>query len=114
MIKTGRPFFKMSGSGNDFVFVDARSEPPGDEPDGEPGLLLGCEGKALRVGTGAASLRLLRVQEEGANEEDAASWFRRRRVAPGMRFDPVDEATARWTLGLGPTPSVAAKQGATA
>lgn len=30
MIKTGRPFFKMSGSGNDFVFVDARSEPPGD------------------------------------------------------------------------------------
>lgn len=30
MIKTGRPFFKMSGSGNDFVFVDARSEPPGE------------------------------------------------------------------------------------
>jgi diaminopimelate epimerase len=30
VIKTGRPFFKMSGSGNDFVFVDARSEPPGD------------------------------------------------------------------------------------
>lgn len=30
MIKTGRSFFKMSGSGNDFVFVDARSEPPGD------------------------------------------------------------------------------------
>lgn len=30
MIKTGRPFFKMSGSGNDFVFVDARSQPPGD------------------------------------------------------------------------------------
>lgn len=30
MIRTGRPFFKMSGSGNDFVVVDARSEPPGD------------------------------------------------------------------------------------
>ena len=30
MITTGRPFFKMSGSGNDFVFVDARSEPPGE------------------------------------------------------------------------------------
>ncbi len=29
MIPAGREFFKMSGSGNDFVFVDARREPPG-------------------------------------------------------------------------------------
>ena len=90
-----------------------RSEPPCDEPNGEPGLLLGCDGKALRVGTGGGSLRLLRVQEEGGTEEDAASWYRRRRIAPGMRFDPVDETTARWALGLGPASSVAAKQGAT-
>jgi diaminopimelate epimerase len=26
----GRAFYKMSGSGNDFVFFDCRSEPPGD------------------------------------------------------------------------------------
>lgn len=26
----GRPFVKMTGSGNDFVFFDAREEPPGD------------------------------------------------------------------------------------
>jgi diaminopimelate epimerase len=29
MIPAGREFFKMSGSGNDFVFVDARTSPPG-------------------------------------------------------------------------------------
>lgn len=30
MIRTGRPFYKLTGSGNDFVFVDTRLEPPGD------------------------------------------------------------------------------------
>jgi diaminopimelate epimerase len=29
MLRTGRAFFKMSGSGNDFVMVDAMHEPPG-------------------------------------------------------------------------------------
>lgn len=29
MAPAGRPFYKMSGSGNDFVFFDARSEPAG-------------------------------------------------------------------------------------
>ena len=29
MIPAGRAFYKMSGSGNDFVIVDARNEPPG-------------------------------------------------------------------------------------
>lgn len=34
MIPVGRPFYKMSGSGNDFVFIDARSAPRGalDDP----------------------------------------------------------------------------------
>lgn len=30
MIKTGRRFYKLTGSGNDFVFVDARTNPPGE------------------------------------------------------------------------------------
>lgn len=30
LIRVGRPFFKMSGSGNDFVFFDLRDGPPGD------------------------------------------------------------------------------------
>ena len=29
MTAYGRPFYKLTGSGNDFVFVDARAEPPG-------------------------------------------------------------------------------------
>jgi diaminopimelate epimerase len=29
VIQSGRPFYKLSGSGNDFVFVDARAEAPG-------------------------------------------------------------------------------------
>jgi diaminopimelate epimerase len=30
VIVSGRPFYKMSGSGNDFVMVDARRDPPGE------------------------------------------------------------------------------------
>lgn len=33
VIPAGREFFKMSGSGNDFVFVDARSDPAGQLDD---------------------------------------------------------------------------------
>lgn len=33
MIPIGREFYKMSGSGNDFVFVDARTVPPGQLED---------------------------------------------------------------------------------
>jgi diaminopimelate epimerase len=33
MTRYGRRFYKLSGSGNDFVFVDARVEPPGELED---------------------------------------------------------------------------------
>ena len=35
MTQYGRSFYKLSGSGNDFIFVDTRSEPAGEleQPD---------------------------------------------------------------------------------
>jgi diaminopimelate epimerase len=30
VIRAGRPFYKLSGSGNDFVFIDTRFDPPGE------------------------------------------------------------------------------------
>lgn len=35
MLQPGRPFYKLSGSGNDFVFVDIREEPAGKLEDPE-------------------------------------------------------------------------------
>jgi len=87
-----------------------RSETPrADEPEGPPGVILGLEGTAVRVGTRGGSLRILRVQEDRGVEETAGSWYRRRALAPGARFDPVDEATARWALGLAPAAAVAGR-----
>ena len=62
MIKTGRPFFKMSGSGNDFVFVDTRSEPPGDLENVEVIQAVCARGS----GVGADGIVFLRRDEEAA------------------------------------------------
>lgn len=48
MIPRGRPFYKMSGSGNDFVMVDARAEPAG-ELSGAANVQRVCE-RATGVG----------------------------------------------------------------
>jgi hypothetical protein len=44
------------------------------------------------------------VQAGDDPAEPACAWFRRRRLRPGMRFDPVDPATLQWALGTGPRP----------
>jgi len=48
MISTGRAFFKMSGSGNDFVMVDARTEPPGSLA--EPSMVQRVCARATGIG----------------------------------------------------------------
>jgi diaminopimelate epimerase len=52
---TGRQFFKMSGSGNDFVFVDAREEPAG-VLETEPAIREVC---ARATGVGADGIVFL-------------------------------------------------------
>ena len=73
MIKTGRPFFKMSGSGNDFVFVDARSEPPGDlektatiEAVCARGSGVGADGVVFLREDDSAALRIRYLNSDGS------------------------------------------------
>jgi diaminopimelate epimerase len=55
MLPTGRTFYKMSGSGNDFVMVDAMREPPGPLAD-EAVVQLVC---ARATGVGADGIVFL-------------------------------------------------------
>ncbi len=72
MIPSGRAFYKMSGSGNDFVVVDARSEPPGRlaEPEViqavcEHGTGVGADGIVFLEPSSTASLRMTYLNRDG-------------------------------------------------
>jgi diaminopimelate epimerase len=66
MTRYGRTFFKLSGSGNDFVFVDARREPPGrlEQPD--------VVGELCARGTGIGADGIV-FFEPGANQSERFS-----------------------------------------
>jgi diaminopimelate epimerase len=66
MTRYGRTFFKLSGSGNDFVFVDARREPPGrlEQPD--------VVGELCARGTGVGADGIV-FFEPGANQSERFS-----------------------------------------
>jgi diaminopimelate epimerase len=73
MIPTGRPFYKMSGSGNDFVFVDARNEPPGrlSEPSVvgricARGTGVGADGVVFLEPSDVAGIRLTYLNADGS------------------------------------------------
>src|SRR5205085_3966488 len=73
VIKTGRPFFKMTGSGNDFVFVDARVEPPGELEKIETiqavcarGSGVGADGIVFLRNDETASLRIRYLNSDGS------------------------------------------------
>jgi diaminopimelate epimerase len=73
MIPTGRRFYKMSGSGNDFVFVDARTEAPGSLM--EPGRIsalcargtgVGADGVVFLERSSVADVKLIYINADGS------------------------------------------------
>ena len=73
MIPSGRTFYKMSGSGNDFVFVDAREEPPGAMASTPSiravcahGTGVGADGIVFLLPPAAATVRMRYLNSDGS------------------------------------------------
>jgi diaminopimelate epimerase len=73
VIKSGRPFYKMSGSGNDFVMIDARDDPPGRladpavvQPICARGTGVGADGIVFLERSGRAAIRLTYLNADGS------------------------------------------------
>jgi diaminopimelate epimerase len=76
MIPEGRSFFKMTGSGNDFVFVDARSEAPGSLASPEVvgaicsrGTGIGADGVCFLERSSDATIRLVYLNADGSRAD---------------------------------------------
>jgi diaminopimelate epimerase len=76
MIPFGREFFKMSGSGNDFVFVDTRSEPPGSLAAREVvgaicsrGTGIGADGVCFFDHSDKATIKLVYLNADGSRAD---------------------------------------------
>ena len=76
MIPVGRTFYKMSGSGNDFVVVDARVDPPGALAD--PAVIsrvcargtgIGADGIVFLERSESADVRLVYLNADGSRAE---------------------------------------------
>jgi diaminopimelate epimerase len=73
MIPTGRRFYKMSGSGNDFVFIDAREEPANglDRPEAvravcARGTGVGADGVVFLEPSRTAAFRIRYLNSDGS------------------------------------------------
>lgn len=73
MISAGRAFYKMTGSGNDFVVFDARTEPPGDLA--RPAIVkavcahgtgVGADGVVFLFASDRAALRMVYLNSDGS------------------------------------------------
>ena len=76
MIPFGREFFKMSGSGNDFVFVDTRKEPAGPLTSPEivgaicsRGTGIGADGVCFFDRSDKATVKLIYLNADGSRAD---------------------------------------------
>lgn len=76
MIPFGREFYKMSGSGNDFVFVDTRVAPAGPLASSEVigaicarGTGIGGDGVCFLEASESASIRLIYLNADGSRAD---------------------------------------------
>ena len=76
MIPAGRPFYKMSGSGNDFLVIDARVDPPGSLADADVigrlcarGTGVGADGIVFLERSDSADVRLAYLNSDGSRAE---------------------------------------------
>ena len=76
MIPAGRPFYKMSGSGNDFIVVDARREPPGNLADPDAiqrlcarGTGVGADGIVFLEASTVATVKLVYLNADGSRAD---------------------------------------------
>lgn len=76
MIPVGHAFYKMSGSGNDFVVVDARLEPPGRLAEADAigricarGTGVGADGIVFLEPSPDADVRLIYLNADGSRAE---------------------------------------------
>jgi methionyl-tRNA formyltransferase len=74
---------------------------------GTPREIMGCGRNGLWIAAGDRSLLVTAMSDAGSQPGPALSWARRSGLRAGDRFDPVDDATAQWALGLGPAPAPA-------
>jgi diaminopimelate epimerase len=76
MIPAGRAFYKMSGSGNDFVMVDARVDPPGTLADPDVvkrvcarGTGVGADGIVFLLPSAIAAVKLVYLNADGSHAD---------------------------------------------
>jgi diaminopimelate epimerase len=76
MIPSARSFYKMTGSGNDFIMIDARDEPAGELADAAVvrrlcgrGTGVGADGIVFLEPSAAATIRLVYLNADGSRAD---------------------------------------------